>query len=164
MDPASSPVALVIIALAAFSGNIVSGVIVVVLNQRNATKAQVATAAAAQAAADAATAAIKVAEAARLATLKAQEAASIAQSQALDAAKQLVEAAKSSNEKLQGIADVGNATHKIVNSERTATLKLVAALWKRISAENPQDSEAKEAANESEQNARLSTLVNKPNV
>ena len=56
------------------------------------------------------------------------------------------ETAQTSNAKLDRIAKTGDATHKIVNSQRTVMLSLVATLAERIAAENPQDTAAQTAA------------------
>ena len=83
---------------------------------------------------------------AQLDAIRAQEAASKAAAQAADAAARLIETAQTSNAKLDRIAKTGDATHKIVNSQRTVMLSLVAALAERIAAENPQDTAAQTAA------------------
>ena len=66
----------------------------------------------------------------------AQEQASIAQAQASEAARQLIITARDSNLKLDAIASVGQATHKIVNNQRTVMLNVVAAAFRdRIAGE-----------------------------
>jgi hypothetical protein len=76
----------------------------------------------------------------------AQQQASIAQRQASDAARQLIITARDGNSKLDEIAAVGIATHKIVNNQRTVMLNVVAALTDRIAKENPRDEAAQTAA------------------
>jgi len=76
----------------------------------------------------------------------AQQQASIAQAQASEAARQLIITARESNNKLDAIAAVGTATHKIVNNQRTVVLNVVAALTDRIAKENPRDQAAQTAA------------------
>jgi hypothetical protein len=101
----------------------------------------------AQAAAyNAAMAAQAATEQAALNATKAQEDAAKAQQQALEAARQLVITARESNSKLDQIASVGVATHKIVNNQRTVMLTLVAVQAERIARDNPNDEIAKEAA------------------
>lgn len=54
---------------------------------------------------------------------------------------------------LTKIKNTGEATHKIVNSQRSVMLRLVAALSRRIAVENPRDVAAQDAANAAEQDA-----------
>jgi hypothetical protein len=77
---------------------------------------------------------------------KAQEAAATAQVQAADAIKQAVAAARTTDERLEHIRDTTDITHRIVNSEHTAILRLVADLRGQIARENPNDAAARNAA------------------
>jgi hypothetical protein len=77
---------------------------------------------------------------------RAQEQASMAQKQATEAARQLIITARENDAKLNHIAEVGVATHKIVDGGRTVMLKLVATLQERIAKENPGDVDAQLAA------------------
>jgi hypothetical protein len=88
----------------------------------------------------------KVAADNAIATLKQQQANANAQQAALEAAKQLVEVAKTTSGQLTHISDTGDATHKIVNNQRTVMLRVVAALAQRIATENPNDVAAQRAA------------------
>jgi hypothetical protein len=47
---------------------------------------------------------------------------------------------------LTRIKQTGEATHKIVNNQRTVMLRLVAALSRRVADDNPSDAAAQEAA------------------
>jgi hypothetical protein len=59
-------------------------------------------------------------------------------------------------DKLDHIAEVGVATHRIVNSQRTTMLNLVASLTARIAKENPDDLAAQEAAATAQREAAAS--------
>lgn len=98
----------------------------------------------------------KVAALEKIEVMKQQEANALAQAQALEAAKELVEAAKIQNEQLSHIANTSDATHKIVNSQRTVMLRMVAALARRIATENPADTAAQRAAEAAEFDAQNS--------
>ena len=104
--------------------------------------------------------AIKAADLAQKATaraaldaIEAQRSASIAATQASEAAQRLILTAQTTNIKLDKIVATGEATHTIVNNQRTVMLNVVAALTERIAKENPADEAAQVAA----RNARLDT-------
>ena len=125
----------VIQALAAGAGPALAVIIAAIIAQRAANQA------------------IRAAELAQKATaraaldaIEAQHAASTAAAQAAEAARQLILTAQTTNTKLDGIASVGTATHKIVNNQRTVMLNVVAALAERIAKENPGDEAAQMAA------------------
>jgi hypothetical protein len=98
--------------------------------------------------------AVKASRKAELATLKAQEDAATAQSAALDAAKQLVEVAKTTTPLLQEISATGRLTHGIVNSARTATLRALAGLARRVANDHPDDEAAQLAADAAERDLK----------
>ncbi len=87
---------------------------------------------------------------------RAQEATSRAAAQASEAARQLIITARESNAKLDQIVEVGVATHKIVNSQRTVMLNVVASLAERIAKENPHDEPAQLAAQQARADAATS--------
>lgn len=137
------------IILAAFFGNTVAVVVGAFLTARYGQHAQKATQ-------DAAALAVRVAQDAALATLNAQQATATAQSQALEAAERLVEAAKRTNTKLDEVAtaakstgDVlveisktGQATHSMVNNDRSIDKTNIARLTRMIAKLLPGDVEA----------------------
>ena len=59
-----------------------------------------------------------------------------------------------SGRKLDRLTEVGESTHKIVNSQRTIMLRLVAALSRRIASENPRDAAAQVAADHADADLR----------
>lgn len=83
----------------------------------------------------------------------AQVAIANAQRDAAKGAEELVRTAQEQNARLAGIASSTNATHKIVNSQRTVMLRMVAQLARRIADENPDDLKAQQAAQDAEQDA-----------
>lgn len=92
---------------------------------------------------------------------KAQEDALLAQAAAKHAAEQVVQAAKLliesgavTTQTLAAIGDTSRATHKLVNSQRTVMLRLIATMARRIAQENPNDLEAQRAWRDAENNLR----------
>lgn len=99
---------------------------------------------------------------AQIATAIAAENAAKAQTAAAEAARLLVVAARNTDSRLQKIITAGNEnmevteqTHKIVNSQRTIMLRMVASLARRIAKENPTDKAAQVAAEQAESDLTL---------
>ena len=151
---------LVIVATLAFLGQTAAVIVAAWLNHRSAKGAQ-------KAATDAAARAVEVAEANKIAVLQAQEASATAQSQALDAAKELVKAAQSSDTKLEavvtaakttddrliGLQKTATGTQVLVNGKRSAMLREIADLRRRVAIEHPRDKTAQKAALKAEADA-----------
>jgi hypothetical protein len=77
---------------------------------------------------------------------QAQATASTASAQASEAARQLIITARESNAKLDQIAEVGTATHKIVNNQRTVMMNALATALEKIAILLPHDEPAQLAA------------------
>jgi hypothetical protein len=88
----------------------------------------------------------KEAKQARLDAAQAQADARRAQAQASLAAEKLVNANSVVITNLAAIGEMGKATHRIVNNQRTVMLRLIALQAKRIAADNPDDAAAQLAA------------------
>ncbi len=151
---------LLVVATLAFLGQTVAVVVAAWLNHRSADRAQTA-------AADAAARVVQVAEDNKLATLRAQEDAATAQTQALEAARELVKAAQSSDTKLEavvtaakttddrliGLQKTATGTQVLVNGKRSAMLREIADLRRRVAIEHPRDKTAQKAALKAEADA-----------
>lgn len=96
----------------------------------------------------------RMTEKAAIDALEAQRAASTAAMQASEAAQRLIQTAQKTTVKLDHIASTSDATHKIVNGQRTAMLNTLAAMASRIARENPNDQDAQIAAEQARKNAQ----------
>jgi hypothetical protein len=105
--------------------------------------------------------AVKASHRAELATLKAQEDAATAQSAALEAAKQLVEVAKETTPLLQEISKTGQATHVLVNNDRSILKARIADLTRLVARLMPEDADAAAAAAEAQKDVDRSPRVEK---
>jgi hypothetical protein len=142
----TAPVLLVLIALIALIGSSLGGVGAALITTRATRKAQAAaTRDARQAQADAVQA--------QLATVRAQSDAARAQAAAAEAATELVRTARGQASQLDKIQETGEATHVIVNSQRTKMLELMAALARRVADDHPDDPLAQKAAELAEKDA-----------
>jgi len=128
-----------LVILAAIFGNTLAVAVGAFLNQRGVRKAQ------------------EDASKAQLATInaqtdaaKAQASASQAARDAADAAIALVAAAKVTTQQIDTIVATSEATHKIVNNQRTVMLRVVALQARRIANDNRDDGEAQKAARDAE--------------
>ena len=135
------------------------------LANRNARRAQEATDKAAKLAADAVAKQAADSAKAQQATLQAQHDAAIAQKGVIEAAQKLVEAAKATDARLEGLKDdlaenssITKVTHTIVNNQRTVMLRLIADLARRVATDNPGDEEAEAAAVSAEKEADDATM------
>src|ERR1019366_4767100 len=91
---------------------------------------------------------------AQIATIKAREDAAHAEEAAVNAAMALVKAAKTTNRKLGHIANTSDATHAIVNNQRTTMLRAIAVLSRRAADDRPKDAKAMQAADDAENDLR----------
>lgn len=154
----------VLAAILTFSGSSVSGILLAWMTYRFGRKAS-------KAAADAATLAVQVAEEAKRATAKTQEDAALAQAGVIKAAERLIKVAQGTDVKLQAVVDAasntditlneiattGKVIHKIVNSQRTAMLRLIADLRREIATGKPGNEVAEQAAIEAEGEAKTAS-------
>jgi phenylpyruvate tautomerase PptA (4-oxalocrotonate tautomerase family) len=147
--------AILIAAIIAAIGPTVAVTVGAFLQQRN---AQAATRGILEAAALTA----KVATDAKLATEAAQKATAVAQASALGAAKALVVAAKITDSRLENLQKTATSTHVIVNSQRTAMLRLVADLRRQIATAQPDNAAAESAALQAEAEAEVAGIPSTP--
>jgi hypothetical protein len=114
----------------------------------------------AKASTDAAALVVKVAEQNKIDATRAQEAtakaeisAAKAQKATIDAARHLVEAARTSAPILNSIKETGEATHQLVNNDRSIDKTNIARLTRLIAKLLPNDLEAEAAAVEAQNEA-----------
>lgn len=84
---------------------------------------------------------------------KAQQSAARAVSVAVTERAQLYQSTLDQNVAIQSIADMSDSTHRIINSQRTVMLRMIAAMARRIADENPTDVKAQKAAEAAERDA-----------